>query len=258
MHRLTTVSLSLITFSALLGALSSPIIAQEPTDFFANNGSFEHGDLHGGIINLFGCNPHRDSNCSSNGRLLFSSTRLDGWLMSGRANWHNNAPQDGHGYISLTATGGREHYSSSASFYGYDLADKSLISHTPFTIGDLYELSFWAAGGGGTVNRLKISVNMRDTGGVSETFLFPGGYTTEEMQTSLDWQHFTIPLTATNETMSLQFTSGGSNLFYEARSTVFVDNVTLTRVPEPSGAIFVLLGSAVFNFCRNRRNPSIA
>lgn len=257
MNRFASFRLALVIFSSIPGAFPSFITAQEPTDFFSGNGSFEYGEMHGGVINLFGCNPYSDDDCPYNGRRSFSQ-RVDGWFITGSAAWNNHSPQDGNGYLGLQASGGRSHLNSSATFHGYDLTDPSLIKHTPFTIGDLYELSFWAAGGTGTVNRLRVSINMEGGGATEESFLFPGGYTPEEVRTDIDWQRYAIQFVATGETLSVSFSPGSAALWYEARSSVYLDNVSLTRVPEPSGAVLVLLGSALFTLRRSRSTRASA
>jgi hypothetical protein len=92
-----------------------------------------------------------------------------------------------------SAFGQKDTKSSTATYHGYDNSNLAIIRHTPLSIGDLYELSFWASGGSQPFNLLQVSIEMMGGGSLTENFLLPGNYPSGENLVP-DWQVF--PLTS--------------------------------------------------------------
>jgi hypothetical protein len=221
----------------------TPATVQDFSSFFSGNGSFELGEYAAPLIF-----PR-----SSNGDPItrtFTSNAVIGWRLFGG----NTSPrwlegpdaQDGNRYIGLSAWFGSGRSSTSALIDGWS------ISHTPFTPGEIYELSFWAAGGVGSNNRVSVQLNGH------ERYDFDlRDYTAserEQMQ-GLEWQQFTIPFVAKYSSMSLSIAptyKPGPTL----RSTVFLDNFSITPIPEPGSALLTIFAGAVLMMTRQRRNKS--
>ena len=216
--------------------------AQEAAvDYFAGLGSFEVGEFRP----LFANTSER------------ASTVIPGWRVrridSGSAGWlEGSAAQDGSRYLGLGARSGSFNGDSAIQF------DFSL-SPIPFTVGELYELSFWAAGGVATsgFNRIAVlgSVGLPGNGRVFDLPV----YTEEEfaaLNGQLEWQEFRVIGTAFNEDfnnfegwtqlVNLRSTGGGGS------SSVYFDNFSLRLVPEPSGLLLVGV-AAGFGLMRRRK-----
>lgn len=254
MNSLSSFRFGFLSFWSVLCLLIASVTAQEPTDYFRGNGSFEYGEMRNGRINLFSCNPHRDPNCPENGRRS-SSNRLNGWQIFGSAHWADQSPQDGNGYLVLNAAGQKDTRRSVATYYGHDTSDRTLIHHTPFTIGDLYELSFWASGSTRPLNVLNVSLGMMGGGSKSMSFSLPEVFTPMDAFVP-EWQRFSINFVATDETFNLRFAVTEQNLRPGERAAVLLDNVAITAVPEPSGAMLVCLGVAAHLAQRRRTAKS--
>jgi hypothetical protein len=223
----------------LIAALSwNSARAQDYSDYFSNNGSFEFG--------------------SNSPPLLFSgsntSSVVTGWLLFGsngqNPQWYDDAnAQEGNRYISLRSNGGAGAGSSSATIDGYQ------ISHTPFDIGQLYELSFWAAGGPAQNNFIRAAIGTGTS--LLQTDIDVTDYTSAEFGAlnGLEWNRYTIPFTATDSTIymsvaSPQSTAGGY------QSVVYLDNFSIVAVPEPSGVLLVLTAGFVLGTRRRRMDLS--
>jgi len=197
--------------------------AQDVNDFFSGNGSFELG-------------PYVRPLTFSGGANQGWSYEVPGWSMlaGGRSPEWIEGPgaQDGERYIRLSSLGGSSNLFSSARIFGGD------ISHTPFTVGDQYELVFWAAGGVGNANVNVLSVSL--SGNLGQQLVVLPGYTQEEFG-SLDgpvWTEYVIPFTALVESTNLWLTarpdgSGGT-------TSLYIDNVSFRAVPEPGSALLVV------------------
>jgi hypothetical protein len=213
----------------LLNNLTSPLTAQEPVDYFAGNGSFEGGDF---VSPLFPGAPFSGS-----------SSAVPGWTMTAQGSsvtWlANMEAQDGDRHIILRSRGGSTPGSSSAYF---DFA----ISPVPFTVGELYELRFWAAGGVATsgVNRLSMSLSY-------DPIELPA-YTQAEFDAleTLEWQEIIVPFVPQAEGgamwVSIDSIPVGGN------SSIYLDNFSIRPVPEPSGVLLVALAACV-GLCVRRR-----
>jgi len=213
--------------------------AQDVNDFFSGNGSFELG-------------PYVNPLTFSGGTNQGSSFEIPGWRMvaGGRSpEWIEGlGAQDGERYIRLSSQGGSSNLFSSARITG------SEISHTPFTVGDLYELVFWAAGGVGnaTANLLSISFG----GNMPIQSIELPIYSQEEFEVlgGPVWTEYIIPFSAGVESSYLWMTAlpinaGGS-------TSLYLDNVSFRAVPEPGSALLVLsaaLGWLVVGRCRKHR-----
>ena len=208
--------------------------AQEAAvDYFAGLGSFEVGEFRP----LFANTSER------------ASTVIPGWRVrridSGSAGWlEGSAAQDGSRYLGLGARSGSFNGDSAIQF------DFSL-SPIPFTVGELYELSFWAAGGVATSGFNRIAV-------FGTLFELPA-YTEEEfaaLNGQLEWLEFSVTATAFNEDfnnfqgwtdlVNLRSAGGGGS------SSVYFDNFSLRLVPEPSGLLLVGV-AAGFGLMRRRK-----
>jgi hypothetical protein len=233
----------IIALALALSGISSGLLpdlahSQDFSDFFSNNGSFEFG--------------------SSPPPLLFSgsntSSVVTGWLLFGSngqyPRWNDDEDaQNGNRYISLRSNGGAGAGSSSATIDGYQ------ISHTPFDIGQLYELSFWAAGGPAQNNFIRAAIGTGTS--LLQTDIDVTDYTSAEFGAlnGLEWNRYTIPFTATDSTIymsvaSPQSTAGGY------QSVVYLDNFSIVAVPEPSGVLLVLTAGLVLGTRRRRMDLS--
>ncbi len=213
-----------IQFAILLLSTCGLGQAQDVNDFFSGNGSFELG-------------PHVNPLTFDEGINRGWSYQVPGWSMlaGGRSPQWLEGPeaQDGNRYLRLSSQGGTTtNLFSSARIFGDD------ISHTPFTIGDTYELVFWAAGGVGNavVNKLLVNI-VRNY--VSETVVLPL-YTQEEFDALGGplWTEYVIPFTAVAESPNLYLTALSSNS--GGSTSLYLDNISFRAVPEPGGALLVL------------------
>ena len=213
--------------------------AQEAAvDYFAGLGSFEVGEFRP----LFANTSER------------ASTVIPGWRVrridSGSAGWlEGSAAQDGSRYLGLGARSGSFNGDSAIQF------DFSL-SPIPFTVGELYELSFWAAGGVATSGFNRIGV----LGGVGQDFELPV-YTQEEFDAlggQLEWQEITQVFTVFanpsggpevwTQLVNLRSAGGGGS------SSVYLDNFSLRLVPEPTGLLLVGVAAGFGLMRRKRKN----
>ena len=218
--------------------LTTPLFAQEPVDYFAGYGSFEGGVF---VSPLFPGAPFSGSN-----------TAVPGWTMSASGSsvtWlENTEAQDGDRHIIVRSRGGSAPGSSSARF---DFA----ISPIPFTVGELYELSFWAAGGAATSGVNQVIVTLSGGGnfgmGISQIVSLPA-YTQAEFDalTELEWQEFVIPFTAGTELPTLNM---GAVVPAALASSIYLDNFSIRPVPEPSGALLAGTALGLSLLSRRRR-----
>lgn len=227
----------------LSGTLSSlGVHAQDYSDFFSYNGSFEFSSADPPItftVNTY--HPEVDP----------SPDLITGWWMKNFGSppaWLEGASaQDGNRYIKIGSQGG-----SRTTFGGVEI-DGATINHTPFTVGEIYELSFWAAGGAASNNMVAVSLSMP---GQNEGWSFPlPTYSQSESDAlpGLAWQQFTLSFVATGSTLKLSVISPvPTSLGYQ--SIVYLDNFTLTQVPEPGSAVLACAGGVVMLVTRRRKN----
>jgi hypothetical protein len=219
----------------LIAALSwNSARAQDYSNFFSNNGSFEFGTSSPPL--LF---PDENSSLST----------ITGWRVSALGEfpmWLEDLnAQNGSRYLRLNASGGSTAGSSRASIRGYD------FSHTPFTIGDMYELSFWAAGSANGDNNLRVTLTTTSLQ-IQEEF---NVHTFTDINTGLNWNRYTVPFTATDYTMILGFLATDSS-HPEQNGSVYLDNVSIIAVPEPTGAVLMLAAGLTLGI--RRRRPILA
>ena len=115
------------------------------------------------------------------------------------------------------------------------------------TIGLSYAISFYV--GSATDNGffypslIDLSIN----GGPRTTYTNPTA-----PSNMLDWELFTVPFTATQNTTNITFYNGGASNNYLSA----VDNIAVAVVPEPSTAFFGSVGLLAFCFRRRRTERS--
>jgi len=222
-----------VSLSLLMVLFARVTAAQEaPLDYFAGLGSFEVGEFQ----RIFPDSVSNTSTVMPGWRVWRTGASAPGWF-------EGSAAQDGSRYLGLGARSGSLRGTSGIEF------DFSL-SPIPFTVGELYELSFWAAGGVASSGFNRIAV-------FGELFELPV-YTEEEfaaLNGQLEWQEFRVTVPAFNEDFnnfegwtslaSLRSAGGGGS------SVAYFDNFSLRLVPEPSGLL--LVGVAAGFGLRRRR-----
>ncbi len=226
-----------IQFAILLLSTCGLGQAQDVNDFFSGNGSFELG-------------PHVSPLTFSRGGQQGSSYQVPGWRMVAwgtSPRWiEGSGAQDGQRYLRLGSRGG------SGSAYTVASITGSEISHTPFTIGEVYELVFWASGGVGSAQASFLQVIMQ---GLAKQSIELPVYTEAEFE-SLGgpvWNEYVIPFTAQVESPELRF---GSTPVSPGTATLYLDNISFRAVPEPGSALLVLgagLGWLVAGRTRKRQ-----
>lgn len=209
----------------------------DPVDYFNGFGSFETSNPDD-VLNFGSAN---------------SSTSIPGWVVRRIGDfvprtivsWLNDdQAQDGERYLQLRAIGNSSPSTSSARF------DFS-ISPIALTTGELYELTFWAAGGENTLfdfNPLRVMLlngTRMDVEDPFTPFLIPTATQTDV----LDWRPYSLFFTsrAPNEAISVGPPSG-------SWSNVYIDNFSLRVVPEPGGALLFALSAGLFGLRRMRKH----
>jgi hypothetical protein len=217
--------------------LSTAITQAQPVDYFAGFGSFETSNPDA-VLDFNGTN---------------SSFSIPGWVVSKGGSrftpfpeWQNNGQaQDGSRHLFLSARGGSDPGPTGAFF------DFS-ISPVALTPGELYELTFWAAGGLATsgLNRLQVDASNATFSSFQDPYVLPVATQID----SLQWQEYSLTFTPNFPEVQLFFTAlevnaGGS-------SSLYLDNFSLRHIPEP-GSVVLLGAAAGFLGLRRRRSPQL-
>jgi hypothetical protein len=216
---------------AVLSPLSS--IYAQTVDYFGGFGSFEASNANDVLV-FNGTN----RSTSIPGWEMFrggSFPPVPEWLSNGQA-------QDGERYILLKARGG-----SSSAFTGAEF-DFSL-SPVGITPGELYELTFWAAGGLATssVNLLQVRVSNSTRIDFEEPYILPVAVQTDV----LDWRAYSMTFIPNNANVTLNLmaseNAGGT-------SSLYVDNLSLRVIPEPGSVFLIGVAAGLWGMrrCRGR------
>ncbi len=230
-----------IKFAILLLSTCGLGQAQDVNDFFSGNGSFELG-------------PHVNPLTFDDGINRGWSYQVPGWTMiaEGRSPQWIEGPeaQDGNRYIRLSSQGGVANLRSGAMIVG------SEISHTPFTVGDAYELVFWAAGGVGSAVGNLLTVNLKGNM-PRQQYMLPI-YSQEEfdMLGGPLWTEYVIPFTAQIESPKLLFVATAINT--GGSTSLYLDNISFRAVPEPGGALLVLVAGLTWLVVGRTRKRQLA
>jgi hypothetical protein len=171
---------------------------------------------------------------------MYASGRTVSW-------WEDPNAYEGERYIQLRSSGGSLPGSSSARF---DFA----ISPVPFTVGELYELRFWAAGGVATSGSNVLGVYLGGSffgSGISQSISLPA-YTQAEFDalSGLQWQEYVIPFVAGSTSPEMIVSA---NIPAVLASSMYLDNFSIRPVPEPSGALLLGTALGLSLFARRRR-----
>jgi hypothetical protein len=209
----------------------------QSVDYFNGFGSFESSNPDD-VLNFGSAN---------------SSTSIPGWVVRRIGDfvpptivsWLNDdQAQDGERYLQLRAIGNSSPSRSSARF------DFS-ISPIALTTGELYELTFWAAGGENTLfdfNQLQVMLLNGTRIDVEDPFT-PFFIPTATQTDVLDWSPYSLFFTSRspNEAITVGPPSG-------SWSNVYVDNFSLRVVPEPGGALLFALSAGLLGLQRMRKH----
>ena len=210
-------------------------------DYFAGFGSFETSNPDD-VLNFGGTN---------------LSNSIPGWVVyrSGSSftpfpQWQRNGQsQDGDRHLLLRSRGGSDPGSNTALF---DFA----ISPAALTPGELYELTFWAAGGVNSsslgFNQLRVLVSQATRTDISDPF-DPFIIPEAAQEEVLEWQQYSLIFMPVSQEVSFSASAPlGSS------SSVFLDNFSLRHIPEPGSAVLVGAAVAFLGLRRRRSAPASA
>jgi hypothetical protein len=138
-----------------------------------------------------------------------------------------NFAQDGNYYLDLSGAGNH------ATIY----QDFATVPST------LYELAFYIGASDDQPTAATINVKLDGTASLLDVILTPDAPTT-----NISWSRQTVLFTADSSTTRLSFLDVGPS---GDNNTSFVDNVTVTVVPEPSVTV-LLIGAGILAFARRR------
>ncbi len=209
----------------------------DPVDYFAGFGSFETSNPDD-VLDFNGTN----SSFSIPGWVVFKS----GSRFTPFPEWQNNGQaQDGSRHLFLPARGGSDPGSTGAFF------DFS-ISPVALTPGELYELTFWAAGGlaSSGINHLGVQVTNSTRIDFEDPFVLPIATQVD----TLDWYQYSMTFIPDGYDVILtvrarEINAGGS-------SSMYLDNFSLRHIPEP-GSVVLLGAAAGLLGLRRRRSPQL-
>mgnify|MGYP001358372759 CR=1 FL=1 len=175
------------------------------------------------------------------------STSIPGWIVNRSGSrftpfpqWQNNGQaQDQDRHLLLESRGGSDPGSNTALF------DFS-ISPVALTPGELYELTFWAAGGlaNSRVNLLQVRLSNSTRIDFEDPIVLPSATQVD----TLDWQEFTMTFIPNFPEVQLNLMALNSN----GGSNVYLDNFSLRPVPEPGSALLLAAAAGAVGFRRRR------
>ena len=236
----------------ILAGLFATTQTQADTDyssFFSDNGSFE---LNQETAIVFGYPaPHL-------GNPTFTDRSVLGWSLhretpSGGLLSSRHAAADGERYLRLQTWSGSGRNRTYAETFAPDATPPGELHHTPFTVGDLYEMSFWAAGDSNGSNGLDVHITFPQQQGTSFHFDLPNSPAPENgIVPSLEWLEYSFQFVAEAETMRLSMVASFNTQNPGLLNIAYVDNFQLRQVPEPGSALLVA-ASGVLLFCIRRR-----
>jgi hypothetical protein len=233
--RLFNLSFS-VALSACVVFLSAAETKAQPVDYFAGFGSFETSNPED-VLNFGGTNV-------SSSILGWVVRRIGDFPVSVSPVWLNDDhAQDGERHLLLRSRGGSSPASFSAEF-------DFTISPMALTPGELYELTFWAAGGLASSGQNLLQVRLSNSTRIDfeDPFVLP---VATEVDT-LDWHEYTMtfipnfPEVQLN-LMAREINAGGT-------SSMYLDNFSLRVVPEPGGALLFALSAGLFGLRRMRKH----
>ncbi len=206
----------------------------DPVDYFAGFGSFETSNPDD-VLDFNGTNI---SNSIPGWRIFKSGSLFPSWP-------NNDKAQDGNRFLGLRSEGGSSPRWTNATF------DFSL-SPVALTPGELYELTFWAAGGLATSGRNHLGVGVSNSTRIDfeDPFVLPVATQVD----TLDWRQYSM--TFIPEGTDVILTLGAREINAGGSSSMFVDNFSLRHIPEP-GSVVLIGAAAGFLGLRRRRSSQL-
>lgn len=230
----TTLSFLATATYACVFLITPAKVHAHPVDYFAGFGSFETSNPDA-VLDFNGTNISN----SIPGWLVFKSGSLfPSWPNSDKA-------QDGNRFLVLRSEGGSSPRWTNATF------DFSL-SPVALTPGELYELTFWAAGGLATSGRNHLGVGVSNSTRIDfeDPFVLPVATQVD----TLDWRQYSM--TFIPEGTDVILTLGAREINAGGSSSMFVDNFSLRHIPEP-GSVVLIGAAAGFLGLRRRRSSQL-
>ena len=227
----TTLSFLATATCACVFIITPAKVHAHPVDYFAGFGSFETSNPDA-VLDFNGTN---------------TSFSIPGWVVSKSGSlfpsWPNSdKAQDGNRFLVLRSEGGSSPRWTNATF------DFSL-SPVALTPGELYELTFWAAGGLATSGRNHLGVGVSNSTRIDfeDPFVLPVATQVD----TLDWRQYSM--TFIPEGTDVMLTLGAREINAGGSSSMFVDNFSLRVVPEPGSAQLLAAAAGAVGLRRRRR-----
>lgn len=219
------------------------------SDFFSGNGSFELNQKTNIVFSYPA--PHL-------GVPTFNDHSVLGWRMhrsttGGGVLSNRYDAADGDRYLRLRSWRGSGQSRTSAGILAPKDTPSGTLHHTPFTVGALYEMSFWAAGEKRGSNGLNVSISFPSHPGNFFHFDLPNSMVESDDGTqTLDWRQYSFHFVAADETMGMSLWSAPNTEVPGLESIANIDNFQLRQIPEPGSAFLVITSALSFLFCRRR------